>query len=467
MYRDDLVKLWTAEGFIGSSDRGKDMEDVGLECFNELASTSFLQLGGKVGKEFFGGKDYYLVHDLLYDLAEMAAGNDCFRIENGYGWRGIDQGREGSLREVPRDVRHLFVQYYDEKLIIGKVLGLENLRTLIIYHVGWSPVEEKVIESICKRLKKLRVLAIAFGPVDTLIRKPDLCSVPESLRELKHLRYLAFCTIEECRVILPSTLTKLYYLKLLDFGECEKMEFPSTGLINLQHVLCGLEVTFPNVGRLLSLQTIPEFTVRNVKGYEVKQLRDLNKIRGTLWIKGLESVTSKEEALDANLAAKEGLTELCLIWAGGASCNQDVAAEVLEGLCPPVGLQTLRIKCYPGSRYPDWMHNGGPEDLQQLMSWDSPHLGRQPAPQLTFPHLRVLKLAYCRWDDLPGNIEQLTSLEKLRLFQCMNIRSLPALPPSLEKFSLTYCKDEFTKSCQTVGHENWEKLKHVPIKDFQ
>ena len=57
LYRDELVKLWMAEGFIGSNDRGKDMEDVGLDCFNELASTSFLQLGGKAGKDFLGGKD--------------------------------------------------------------------------------------------------------------------------------------------------------------------------------------------------------------------------------------------------------------------------------------------------------------------------------------------------------------------------------------------------------------------------
>lgn len=33
----------------------------------------------------------------------------------------------------------------------------------------------------------------------------------------------------------------------------------------------------------------------------------------------------------------------------------DVAAEVLEGLCPPKDLATLTINRYKGSRYPSWM----------------------------------------------------------------------------------------------------------------
>ena len=92
---------------------------------------------------------------------------------------------------------------------------------------------------------------------------------------------------------------------------------------------------FPNLGRLVSLQTLPGFTVSNEQGYEIRQLRDLKKLR-RLVIRGLENVKSKEEALEANLAAKERLTELELRWSCNASnrCSREVDAEVLEGLCP-------------------------------------------------------------------------------------------------------------------------------------
>uniref|UniRef100_A0ACD5ZLL0 Uncharacterized protein n=1 Tax=Avena sativa TaxID=4498 RepID=A0ACD5ZLL0_AVESA len=122
----------------------------------------------------------------------------------------------------------------------------------------------------------------------------------------------------------------------------------------------------------------------------------------------------------------------------------EVQAEVLEGLCPPVGLQTLHIEGYQGSRYPDWMvgkQNGG---LQELQFWVC--LG--PVPQLVeaYPHLRLLQLCNCSWDALPGNMENLKSLKKLYIFGCPNIRSLPTLPRSLESFVVILLDDEFTKS---------------------
>ena len=125
---------------------------------------------------------------------------------------------------------------------------------------------------------------------------------------------------------------------------------------------------------------------------------------------------------------------------------------------PPVGLQSLTICCYDGSRYPDWMvgrHNCGPKDLQQLHFWRC----NQTAPCLeleTFHHLRELWLIYCSWDTLPDNMENLTSLKLLRIFKCLNIRSLPTLPKSLEVFELDGCNDELT-----AEHAIWKKNKRM------
>jgi hypothetical protein len=194
-------------------------------------------------------------------------------------------------------------------------------------------------------------------------------------------------------------------------------------------------------------------------------------------IRGLENVKSKEEALEANLAAKERLTHVSLRWGDDTKwcsddtrCSPEVEAEMFDGLCPPVRLESLEINGYKGSRYPDWMvgkQNGYPKDLQQLEFRFFNQRG--PAPELgeAFPHLRLLKLVRCDWDALPGNMEHLTALKELEIRQCRNILSLPTLPQSLEMFRLDIWDNyEFAQSCRTVRHPNWQKIKHIPNKIF-
>lgn len=462
--RDELVRMWIAQGFVKTNCATEDMEDIAGGYIQELVSCSFLQ---PIVTSSYA--DCLTIHDVLHDILDKVADN-CFRIENarskrGKGWKG----------EVPRDIQHLFVQNYDGKLIFEKILGLKNLRTLIVHVVEeHTSVEEKLISSIYKRLPKLRVLAFAFSREHDPINQPNKFSVPESICRLKHLRYFAFRTKSSCVVILPSALTKLEHIQLLDFGVCNNVEFTSAHLINLRHIICGFDVKFPNnIGMLVSLQTIPEFRVRDEQGYEAKQLRGLNKLRGRLRISGLEYVKSKKEGLEANLAAKEGLTKLTLKWWGfGATrCSREVEAEVLEGMCPPLGLEELHIRYYEGSRYPDWMmgkNSCGPKNLQKLHLHGCSQLVA-PAIVEAFPNLRVLKIWFCQWGALPDNMEHLTSLKQLEFFGCFfipPIPTLPTLPMSLEKLYVRDCLVEFMESCQTVGHPNWQKIEHIPMKCF-
>nr|BBF89335.1 hypothetical protein [Oryza barthii] len=41
-----------------------------------------------------------------------------------------------------------------------------------------------------------------------------------------------------------------------------------------------------------------------------------------------------------------------------------------------------------------------------------------------------------------------------------------SLPLSLKTFRLYRCSDVLTSSCQTIGHKNWQKIKHIPNKHF-
>ncbi|VAI93154.1 unnamed protein product [Triticum turgidum subsp. durum] len=211
-------------------------------------------------------------------------------------------------------------------------------------------------------------------------------------------------------------------------------------LVNLRHVISIANLEFPNVGRLIWLDTLPFFTIRRERGYEPHQLKHLNKLQGKLLINGLENVESKEEALEVNLAGKEKLTKLVLEW-DDDSCTPEVQAEVLEGLCPSKYLERLEIRNYYGKRIPNWItgkHNGRPKNLQELTFRRWTQLG--PAPDLgAFIHLESLFLSDCNWDALPGNMEHLTALKRLDIDSCKNIVSLPTLPKSLEEINVRNC----------------------------
>ncbi|XP_058078514.1 putative disease resistance protein RGA3 [Magnolia sinica] len=66
--KEKLIRLWMAEGFIKSSYRRKQMEDVGGEYFNNLLWRSFFQ---DVEKNEDGNIEWCKMHDLVHDLGML------------------------------------------------------------------------------------------------------------------------------------------------------------------------------------------------------------------------------------------------------------------------------------------------------------------------------------------------------------------------------------------------------------
>jgi hypothetical protein len=434
-----------AEGFIKTTNAQEDLDAIGQSYFDELLSASFLQLGGKHRKACTNIREdeieYFTVHDLLRDLAEEVAGSDCFRIEEG--WTG----------EVPQDVRHLFVGTYNREILMEKIFELQNLRTFIISDAPLGQeIEEKVFEVMFKKLLKLRVLSIEFG-----FTKHPKFSVLKSIGQLKHLRYLALKVGARTKLVLPSSLTNLYHIQLLEFGGCRYLVFPNNGedmnqLTNLQRVITFADLEFPNIGKLTWLQELRFFTVKNERGYELHQLKNQNKLQGKLQIHGLENVGSKDEAIQACLADKERLTGLVLSWDTG-SCSPEVQAEVLQALCPSKYLETLEIRNYNGLTYPDWMldkHEGGPKHLQELVL-DRIQLGHPPDLFEVFIHLRFLWFWRCDWEVLPDNMERLTNLKILWIFG------------TLGHFQRCPCLSRRLKSNPAIGR-SWRCAKQLEIQ---
>jgi hypothetical protein len=454
--RDELVKLWVAEGFIQTNNAEEDVEAVGRDYFHELLATSFVQPGG-----YYQGNSYYLVHDLMHDLAEHASGSDCFRVEN------------DSRKAVPHDVRHLNVA--NASMVNEDIFKLKSLRTLIIdyaYEEWQAPVNKDFFEKVFDKLPKLRVLTVKISWIG--IMGGGVLRIPETIGHLKHLRYLALVMFER-KLIIPTTFTDLYNVQTVKFSNYSVLEVSGDmnmgNLTNLQHIIGEIEMLFPNIGRLTSLQTLESFGVWPEHGYELKQLGALNKLRGSLAILNLHNVKSKNEAQDAKLADKKRLTELRLSWVNYYYTNAtpEVEAEVLEGLCPPKDLKILEIWDYHGVTYPSWMmgkQNGGPTYLCKLWLDGCSQLG--PAPELfeCFIHLRELIISSCNWEHLPDNVKDLMCLKSLMIIRCPYFKLLPELPGSLQEIKVEACGEVFMRSCRQTGDPNWQKLQHVVVKEI-
>ncbi|XP_044441831.1 putative disease resistance RPP13-like protein 1 [Triticum aestivum] len=104
------------EGLLDSYNQNKRNEDAGRDCFKEMISVSFFQ---QFGKKMEHTPTYYVMHDLLHDLAESLSKEDYFRLE------------DDKVTEIPSTVRHLSVCVDSMKIHKDSICKLHHLRTII------------------------------------------------------------------------------------------------------------------------------------------------------------------------------------------------------------------------------------------------------------------------------------------------------------------------------------------------
>ena len=221
------------------------------------------------------------------------------------------------------------------------------------------------------------------------------------------------------------------------------------------------------IGMLVKLRESIVFEVKRgleKEGHSVLELANMNSLRGTLRIIGLDGVGSKEEAEQALLGNKSSVKVLKLEWGApslrqleeepAAGCNPAVA--VLEGLKPHSHLHHLHITRYPGEKSPTWLSE--PEKMQKLTRLylkncrklkDLPAVGRLPCLELLvikelttvvridsgfcgggeFPMLNKIVLddmeELVAWDDMPKMAFPL--LRDVIIADCPRLSSLSAL----------------------------------------
>ncbi|XP_077215953.1 putative disease resistance protein RGA3 [Tasmannia lanceolata] len=403
--KDTLIQLWIAEGFI-QSDRRKRLEDIGFKYFDDLMSRSFFQ--------YFEGfnRSCYKMHDLNHDLAQSVSGEEYFRIES-----SVDSWN------IAAKVRHTSVWQRNEHSGIFKSFHeYERLRTFLLPPV-YETLTKQVAHDFFLKLRCLRVLDLRHSCVRDL---------PDSIGELKYLRYLDLSSTTIAT--LPESIASLYNLQTLKLCYCEQLaELPksTSNLINLRHLAledCKISMP-PELGKLISLQTLTIFVVGKESGCGIRELKNLTELRGNIHISNLENVIVGKEAKEANLKKKEHLDKLILQWSNNNPRGVAVDEEVLEALEPHSNLKTLKILSYGGVSFPRWMMSGNLTNLNTVSLVQC--LNCQQLPPLgQLPFLKKLEingmdgLKHIEGEFIGGSnkvIKGFPSLEKLELVNMPNL----------------------------------------------
>ncbi|KAL0924552.1 hypothetical protein M5K25_005390 [Dendrobium thyrsiflorum] len=458
--KDDLVKMWIALGFIQQPhDQEWTMEDIGGMYFDVLVKKSFFD---KCEGRF---RQYYKMHDLIHELAQSVSIRECLRVEDGTKLPSI----------IPKTLRHLSVQNTNPD-IIKKIGQFKYLHSLFLSYEASNQDINALIE-IFKASRSLRLL-------DVDISASALKMIPEEIGNLIHLRYLKIHSWK--LIMLPRSLSNLYHLQYIIYNSLRVPTQPkvddflpsdTNNLSNLRYMkfrqnyissICG-------IGKLKSLQELNMFDLRDVSGYRIGELENMNDLC-KLGINCLENVKDAKEASSAKLCAKRRLTNLNLCWSNTDSRNIDLDENVLDNLQPPKCLRNMSIRRYLGARSAIWMNNVNLiinleiiELIDCLECETLPPFGQLPflkslilsnVPKVkwleskfngnekyrTFPLLKVLYIdglkALEDWFEAGVAAEDeclFPCLIQLNLSECPKLKELPSLPSKLKSLQIDNC----------------------------
>jgi Leucine-rich repeat (LRR) protein len=464
---EQIVLLWAAQGFIQQKNQRR-IEDIGREYMNDLFQRSFFDIQKK---ELI---TYYVMPDLMHDLAEYVSFDDCLRIEG------------GDTKNTPNTIRHLSIQV-DSISRLKEMTQYKNLRTLIVLGGMTSTFDSTIVEAVVKDLQSIRVLDLSPCKLENF---------PDSLSKCLHIRYL---NLSSTTTIFPKFLCKLYHLQVLNLLGCrfKSLPYDVNNLVNLRHIIANHHViaSIEKVGKLKCLQTLPTFKISKKLECQIDQLSDMRELQGNLLIKNIENIENSDEARMAMLDQKEHITTLQLMWELTRSdVNEERENEVLENLRPHHNLGRLDIVGWMGNLSPSWIGSSTIwlDNLELLYvsgckAWESlPPLGQLPLLKIlwlqrmqavkhvgsevygnsavVFPRLEELVL-----DEIP-NLEDwfwnketlcMPNLHSIVVKDCNKLKEIPPLPSVLTE--LTVARKGFWLPHQ---HESKMTLSSSSVSSF-
>ncbi|XP_044482958.1 putative disease resistance protein RGA4 [Mangifera indica] len=498
--KDHLIKLWMAQGYLGL-DNDTEMEVIGQEYFDHLASRSFFQ-------EFQKDDDENIIsckmHDIVHDFAQFLSKNEYFTVE-------INEGnKELVINTSNEKARHSMLMLNNRATFPISICSIKSLRSLLIGCEDYKYLmPNDVLPNLFGEFTCLRALVISyefriFGGVNLIT------TIPKEIKKLIHLKYLNLFGQDVEK--LPGTLCELYNLQTLDISWCLKLKELPQGmgkLINLRHLINlrtrSLSYMPKGIEKLTCLRTLSEFVISSDGSKTCSTLaclKDLKHLRGELHIRGLGNVTNVSEVKRMQiLSNKKNLFYLTVSFNkdGEGERKNDDDELLLEALQPHPNLEKLRIEYYRGSTfYSDWimsltglrelcldacsncMHLSPLGKLPSLESlWilrmsvkklvtgiESDGASSSSTSVILFPKLKVLEFStIIEWEEWDYGNTILPCLASLSISYCGKLRALPdGLLQGAKKLQhLEISESNLLEEHYRKGtEEDWQKISHIP-----
>ncbi|XP_073149244.1 uncharacterized protein [Henckelia pumila] len=500
--KDILVWLWIAHGgtIAGNS---IFIEEVCIQCFDILLKQQYIV---PTGYDPCGDEMKYKVGD------EMNA-----FLQNHLQGSRFSKELDGKHMEESK-LEHLSLSFKEiDQINVQIIKRFSRLQTLIIHRCYGFNIKQLPLD-LFSELKELRILSLSHT---------DVMELPSSIKSSKELRYL---DMSETPIRwLPESMCNLFHLQTLKLDNCLGiMELPqrTKEWTNLRHLMLDvarqLQFMPERIGKLSELRTLRAFLVGEEDGYTINELKNMNKLSGSLRILKLENIKTPEQAADASLCWKQGLKKIELQWSDLQDEMNPIEEEILTYLGPPLGIQELKILYFSGGNLPSWI---GMPSFSEMVSLtlhkcrycsNLPSLGLLPSlkhlsiigmnevleinslfcgeqgndqNQPSFPALQ--NLSFCSMSKLEKWTEMRTGdfprLMNLTIESCPKINCLPSLTHliSLINMVISYCPElsclpdgmlpskleslmikncpKLKGRCSDDGGEDWPKIAHVPV----
>ncbi|KAH9684670.1 putative disease resistance RPP13-like protein 1 [Citrus sinensis] len=483
---EEIILLWCASGFLDHGESGNPSEDLGRKFFQELRARSFFQQSSNSISRF-------VMHDLVNDLAQWAAGEMYFRMEY--------ISEVNKQQSFSRNLRHLsYIRGdFDGVKRFEDLCDIQHLRTLLPVTLlsSWPGFLAPSILTELFKLQRLRVFSL---------RGYRIAELPDSVGDLRYLRHLNLSGTEI--KTLPESVSKLYNLHTLLLEGCRRLKklcADMGNLIKLHHLnnsnTDSLEEMPLGIGKLTCLQTLGNFVVGKDSGSGLSELKLLMHLRGALEISKLENVKDIGDAKEARLDGKKNLKELSLNWTcstdGSSSREAETEMGVLDMLKPHKNLEQFCVCGYGGTKFPTWLGDSSLSNLVTLKFEDCgmctalPSVGQLPSLKhltvrgmsrvkrlgsefygddspIPFPCLETLRFEDLQeWEDwIPHGssqgVERFPKLRELHILRCSKLQgTFPEHLPALEMLVIQECKE---LSFQLRVFQLFAKWKLVDVK---
>ncbi|RYR25226.1 hypothetical protein Ahy_B02g058875 [Arachis hypogaea] len=320
----------------------EEKDDLGLkqESFFQSSSTD---------------NSFYVIHDIMHDLATIYAGEFYFRAEK------FEENNR--ISNKTRHLLHNSRGNYPFSQLVAACGRVKDVRTFLEINLDDDdhPFNmENAPHIFSSQLKCLRILSFNTFP---------LYSLPNSIGELIHLRYLDLSYT--CIQTLPEELCNLYNLQTLKLKKCRwLMKLPNNmqDLVNLRHLDiegAGLEEMPKGISKMRDLQFLSDFVVgKHAENNGIKELGALANIHETLHICQLENVIDGDQALEARMAEKKNIRSLYLTW---SSDNHTAdSQDIINNLRPHTNLRELSINEYMGQTFPNWLGHSSFRNMTKI-----------------------------------------------------------------------------------------------------